>query len=230
MEKLISRDCRCVICGFKSQSNDVHHLDYKNLKDVELLDLVVLCRRHHDDIHRILDGIEIGIPTTEDPRFLLKRYSSFWGQIKGARPREINVAMEKMRKYLFSHPLCLIRRKNRIKKLLKAPEPQLIAIKIDKPIQAEPKPDISPKIEPKIQPEIIATIEEVKHPIKIEVVFEFADFAEFTEIARKGRMSLSNWVAMVVRGAVKYGKDKSFLAKGKRDERERRSRARLTIP
>ena len=47
--------CRCAICGKADIANDVHHVKYKHLRDVELNDLRVLCRGHHDMVHQALD-------------------------------------------------------------------------------------------------------------------------------------------------------------------------------
>lgn len=43
---------RCQVCGSQS-TLDVHHRCYRNLYDVSARDLIVLCRRHHDEIHRL---------------------------------------------------------------------------------------------------------------------------------------------------------------------------------
>jgi len=51
LEKMVSVDARCKNCGARDLSNDVHHLRYKKLYDVELNDLVVLCRGCHDLAH-----------------------------------------------------------------------------------------------------------------------------------------------------------------------------------
>lgn len=53
--KLASVDAECKKCGKRDLSNDVHHLRYKSLYDVELTDLVVLCRECHDFAHEALD-------------------------------------------------------------------------------------------------------------------------------------------------------------------------------
>lgn len=43
---------RCGICG-ETKSLDVHHLNYKNLYDVDGTDLRVLCHRCHFVAHRL---------------------------------------------------------------------------------------------------------------------------------------------------------------------------------
>ena len=47
--------CRCAICGKADIANDVHHIKYRNLRDVEIHDLRVLCRQHHDMVHAALE-------------------------------------------------------------------------------------------------------------------------------------------------------------------------------
>ncbi len=53
--KLWHQNGRCQVCGEVSQSNDVHHVKYKRLLDVTLLDLKVLCRTCHNATHALLD-------------------------------------------------------------------------------------------------------------------------------------------------------------------------------
>lgn len=65
LQKLVEADCLCLRCGKQSQSNDVHHLCYKNLYDVTTLDLVVLCRDCHDFVHEKLE--QINLLTDKDP-------------------------------------------------------------------------------------------------------------------------------------------------------------------
>lgn len=45
---------KCQRCGFKDQL-DVHHLTYENLGDEKDEDLIVLCRRCHNDLHYFAD-------------------------------------------------------------------------------------------------------------------------------------------------------------------------------
>lgn len=49
-EKLKEFDC-CALCN-SIKKLDVHHLNYKNLYDVELSDLLVVCRPCHAKIHK----------------------------------------------------------------------------------------------------------------------------------------------------------------------------------
>lgn len=69
LRKLVSVDAKCQRCGHRDLSNDIHHLRYKKLYDVELSDLIVLCRKCHEIVHEALDSIqksiEEGIPTQE---------------------------------------------------------------------------------------------------------------------------------------------------------------------
>lgn len=53
--KLITKKNRCCLCGHTSKSNDVHHLKYKRLYDVELKDLRVMCRACHEWTHDLLE-------------------------------------------------------------------------------------------------------------------------------------------------------------------------------
>ena len=41
----------CCLCNSK-HNLDVHHINYKNLYDVELKDLLVLCRKCHSNVHK----------------------------------------------------------------------------------------------------------------------------------------------------------------------------------
>jgi hypothetical protein len=52
--KLDKQHNRCQLCGFVSESNDVHHVKYKKLFDVMPKDLVVVCRACHEKIHALL--------------------------------------------------------------------------------------------------------------------------------------------------------------------------------
>lgn len=69
IEKLASVDACCKNCGRRDLSNDVHHLNYRNLYDVTLSDLVVLCRECHDLAHEALEVC----------REFIKRASNPWG-------------------------------------------------------------------------------------------------------------------------------------------------------
>lgn len=76
LEKLSREDACCEICGFRSVSNDVHHLRYpRPLTKTKLNDLVVLCRSCHELIHEIIDTIKIGSELKSDKLFTLCRLS-----------------------------------------------------------------------------------------------------------------------------------------------------------
>jgi hypothetical protein len=49
-------NCICAVCGHKSADNDVHHVKYKKLYNVELCDLRVLCRGCHNRVHLLLNN------------------------------------------------------------------------------------------------------------------------------------------------------------------------------
>ena len=48
-------NCICAVCGYKNPDNDVHHVKYKKLYDVEINDLRVLCRECHIKVHQLLN-------------------------------------------------------------------------------------------------------------------------------------------------------------------------------
>lgn len=81
LQKLVESDCLCLRCGKQSQHNDVHHLNYKNLYDVETIDLVVLCRKCHELVHEKLDQIKL--LTESDPNekafSVWKLFLETWG-------------------------------------------------------------------------------------------------------------------------------------------------------
>lgn len=53
--KLHRRNGVCTLCQKSSMSNDVHHVKYRNLYDVSLRDLRVLCRSCHDWVHALME-------------------------------------------------------------------------------------------------------------------------------------------------------------------------------
>lgn len=53
--KLAEVDAVCRKCKVRDLSNDVHHLIYRNLYDVQLFDLIVLCRECHSMVHGALE-------------------------------------------------------------------------------------------------------------------------------------------------------------------------------
>lgn len=54
LQRLVKSKCRCALCGKEDISNDVHHVNYRNLKDVRISDLRVLCRKCHDQVHEVM--------------------------------------------------------------------------------------------------------------------------------------------------------------------------------
>lgn len=60
IQKLASVDAVCIKCGVRDLGNDVHHINYRNLYDVGLDDLVVVCRGCHEQIHAYLDRCKEG--------------------------------------------------------------------------------------------------------------------------------------------------------------------------
>lgn len=52
--RLAKSKARCKVCGHQSWDNDVHHLTYRNLYDVTVSDLRVLCRSCHDEVHLLM--------------------------------------------------------------------------------------------------------------------------------------------------------------------------------
>lgn len=55
LERLAKDKARCVVCFYTSWQNDVHHLNYRNLKDVKRRDLRTLCRPCHNLIHVVME-------------------------------------------------------------------------------------------------------------------------------------------------------------------------------
>lgn len=55
LAKIHRQKGRCQICGLVSNHNDVHHVKYRHLYDVDAQDLRVLCRECHDKVHALLD-------------------------------------------------------------------------------------------------------------------------------------------------------------------------------
>lgn len=60
LEKMVEVDAHCLRCGIRDLSNDVHHVRYRKLYDVELSDLIVLCRDCHKIMHEVLEASKIG--------------------------------------------------------------------------------------------------------------------------------------------------------------------------
>lgn len=73
---------RCGICA--SEKNlDIHHLNYKNLYDVEMSDLRVLCRRCHFLCHDLYKQGKFKFTTND--------HNSRWCYIKNAVKKELKI-------------------------------------------------------------------------------------------------------------------------------------------
>lgn len=56
LEKLLRCKEKCSVCRVQSKNNDVHHIFYKNLENVQMCDLKVLCRQCHEIVHQVLEN------------------------------------------------------------------------------------------------------------------------------------------------------------------------------
>lgn len=77
--KLASVDAACARCGERDLSNDVHHVRYKNLYDVVLKDLIVLCRHCHEMVHKFMDDIRNGEFGNERGYQEWEEFVNLWG-------------------------------------------------------------------------------------------------------------------------------------------------------
>jgi len=60
VKKLASEDAKCIYCGHRDLSNDVHHVHYpKDLFTVELRLLRVMCRKHHERMHELIEELKL---------------------------------------------------------------------------------------------------------------------------------------------------------------------------
>lgn len=59
LEKLVSVQGKCHVCKMQGFDFDVHHISYRNLYDVRLDDLAVLCRKCHKHVHEVLDNLHM---------------------------------------------------------------------------------------------------------------------------------------------------------------------------
>jgi 5-methylcytosine-specific restriction endonuclease McrA len=78
---------QCGICGSR-KNLDVHHLNYRNLYDVELSDLRVLCRRCHFLAHDLHRAGKI--------RFTSTNHHSRFALIKTAVKKELGITGQNM--------------------------------------------------------------------------------------------------------------------------------------
>lgn len=101
LEKLASRNATCIRCGKQDPSNDVHHFIYRNLYDVELEDLAVLCRDCHDLVHTTVDAALAAKESGEKLRDCFLQFLSLWPRKKDP---EIQRAIEHFRVKLWDSP------------------------------------------------------------------------------------------------------------------------------
>ncbi len=73
LTKLASARARCYRCLKVDDSNDVHHLSYRNIYDVDLSDLVVLCRECHTKFHEVLERNKEDLMNLTDSGEILRR-------------------------------------------------------------------------------------------------------------------------------------------------------------
>lgn len=58
VKALAECDARCFFCNERDLSNDVHHIHYpEDLRKTRTMMLRVLCRGHHERLHRLMDSI-----------------------------------------------------------------------------------------------------------------------------------------------------------------------------
>jgi len=51
-KKILNRDNnKCVVCG-TSSNLDIHHITYERVGNEDVDDLVTVCRKHHNEIHK----------------------------------------------------------------------------------------------------------------------------------------------------------------------------------
>lgn len=104
LEKMASVDAYCERCGHRDLSNDVHHIRYRNLYDVELGDLIVLCRTCHGITHEVLElcraGDESGLQTLRAGLAALRerRREERGKRDKVRQPHQLNGEFARMRR------------------------------------------------------------------------------------------------------------------------------------
>lgn len=97
ISKLASVDATCARCKTRDLSNDVHHVRYRNLYDVEMLDLIVLCRHCHDLVHQFLDDVRNEVFCENSGYHEWEEFVNLWGGQPNAIPELIKTIVE-MRK------------------------------------------------------------------------------------------------------------------------------------
>lgn len=82
LEKLASRDAKCQMCGRRDLSNDVHHMRYRGLFDAKLSDLLVMCRRCHNRVHKVIEILpELKIPEGTEAKWLWKFRKKWFNEV-----------------------------------------------------------------------------------------------------------------------------------------------------
>ena len=84
--KKLKRNRRCGICG--DPQIDIHHLNYRNLFDVEQSDLRKMCRRCHFLAHDLLKAGKLVFKSAS--------HHSRWASIKIAVKKELRIAGKNM--------------------------------------------------------------------------------------------------------------------------------------
>lgn len=89
-ETILSTECTCQICK-QVEATDVHHFVYRNLVDVTVSDLLPVCRKCHNQIHKAIDSgwISQKVEDIEDIKkktlniLLDEEYQSYMNWYKG---------------------------------------------------------------------------------------------------------------------------------------------------
>ena len=69
---------KCAIIGCENSNLDLHHLTYKRIGKEEIGDCVLLCRKHHDMVHALIE--KDGVP--------LRRAHVIVARAEGVKPRK----------------------------------------------------------------------------------------------------------------------------------------------
>lgn len=92
LRKMVSKRAICCLCGESKFFNDVHHIVYRNLYDVRLSDLRVLCRRCHSLVHDVLDS-NVSIRS-------VKASKSKWNKVAQQVRSQLHTARQQQRKQM----------------------------------------------------------------------------------------------------------------------------------
>lgn len=84
-DALVANQAKCYICNKYDVSNDAHHIRYPSRwKDTKARDLIILCRKHHELVHRIMQ-----MYPNESPKAIAKmikqEFKLFWGSVHKIR-------------------------------------------------------------------------------------------------------------------------------------------------